>query len=1289
MATVSTNQNLNAVTRTAGEDITITSGAILTIDAQVPADVTSLSTNLGSVICITSGQFNILNNSTTTPIVVQVSANSKDLRFEKNGKIYARGNAIQLGAATGSASESFSFSSAPLNNIPYPTHVEVETASGSDDYLPYWVVPVAGYTVNWATTGFAGGDYPVGRVLFWNATTRQLTAGDGTNGNLLPTGAKLRIPNIYFHSASTNATPASRSLIDLNPSGSMDCEWLAFSERWYFANTTFNQLRMVHCGWGTHFSATSSNGSVELDHFSIVPDTEQTTVATNFDINLILGYCKLQKISAITAGLVTGNTRIRFGQLFALDPMVSDINVARKDGVATSADEAMIIQNVPAGTDFRRLNIAGGRVELTNLANIRFVDCGVARSVGTAQVTAGASNAWFLTNCVNIKYVNGGMSGPSVCRNQWISVDSQSSFIQAFNLYFDCGDNATGMVTSSGADVEFYNCQFPNIRTTGINIDSPTTFLSSNTNARNCKVSGSGTVVLEATQNGIYDVVGGTPNDFTTTYSGATKFAFANVIDLGLSATTGNLVCGPFGAHDELTFSGDAQLDQAGSIELFNSGAQFEVESYFDMHAITAFQNASLKWTYTQSSTVSTDTNTAPDNVTFEFRLRTPSGSYGSYITLDPTNLSTAISALTGYDSDEGLRMQIRGTATSTDTTRLITQIIMATNIDTNWVAPDANLTIRGADATDITTMYRFSDDQVIDVFVGSGTFQFLASPYFEQDAYFIRRNDLGFEIMRTRSAPQAVILGNNGFVDLFAGAQVQLAQSADVSAIRQIVEAYLDDTISSRLATIDSRLDYLDSPISQAGGSGIVVGGAPAFLMTGFNLISGSVSSGSIVDTYTKNGTYHTIVDSAGLINIEYSVNIGLGATASNVYIYGRLAGNGDNIDLQIWDNVSSAWVTFQTILGSNSGANFFDQSIKVFARHVSDIGDVKIKFTGIGLTSAVLDLDQIFVEYVPVPTEVGRMGVAQGGTATTITLDAGASSINDYYYPSLVTISKGTGINQYARTTGYNGTTKVLTVATPWAVNPDSTSHFHLQPWGSVRMSEIDTTPLNDIRTGLALESTLSNKASQSSVDGKPTLAQIEGSTVLAKEATSTSIKAKTDLLSFTGTDVKATLDGEEVVTDIASRNASKATGFATPANVTDARDVITGAISALNDFDPTNDVVAHVTLVDTTTTNTDMRGTNGAITSLSGIATATNVSDAQMAIIDELASIKGAGWTTETLKDIRENVGVVDLSPISNQLDDIEATQASSEANILSAIDNVPTASENAETLLNKVL
>jgi len=47
----------------------------------------------------------------------------------------------------------------------------------------------------------------------------------------------------------------------------------------------------------------------------------------------------------------------------------------------------------------------------------------------------------------------------------------------------------------------------------------------------------------------------------------------------------------------------------------------------------------------------------------------------------------------------------------------------------------------------------------------------------------------------------------------------------------------------------------------------------------------------------------------------------------------------------------------------------------------------------------------------------------------------------------------------------------------------------------------------------------------------------------------------------------------------------------------------------IDALNDFDPSSDVVAHVTLVDTTTTNTDMVGTDGANTTKTGFKLASD--------------------------------------------------------------------------------
>ena len=58
---------------------------------------------------------------------------------------------------------------------------------------------------------------------------------------------------------------------------------------------------------------------------------------------------------------------------------------------------------------------------------------------------------------------------------------------------------------------------------------------------------------------------------------------------------------------------------------------------------------------------------------------------------------------------------------------------------------------------------------------------------------------------------------------------------------------------------------------------------------------------------------------------------------------------------------------------------------------------------------------------------------------------------------------------------------------------------------------------------------------------------------------------IMAKTDKLGFSSAnDVKATLDGEQVVTNAASRTASKSTGFATPANITALQTAITTAIA-----------------------------------------------------------------------------------------------------------------------------
>ena len=69
-----------------------------------------------------------------------------------------------------------------------------------------------------------------------------------------------------------------------------------------------------------------------------------------------------------------------------------------------------------------------------------------------------------------------------------------------------------------------------------------------------------------------------------------------------------------------------------------------------------------------------------------------------------------------------------------------------------------------------------------------------------------------------------------------------------------------------------------------------------------------------------------------------------------------------------------------------------------------------------------------------------------AQGGTSDTITLDAGASSVDEIYNRDFCVIVEGAGAGQTRIIVEYNGTSKVATVDRIWKVNPNATSVFQI---------------------------------------------------------------------------------------------------------------------------------------------------------------------------------------------------------------------------------------------------
>ena len=96
----------------------------------------------------------------------------------------------------------------------------------------------------------------------------------------------------------------------------------------------------------------------------------------------------------------------------------------------------------------------------------------------------------------------------------------------------------------------------------------------------------------------------------------------------------------------------------------------------------------------------------------------------------------------------------------------------------------------------------------------------------------------------------------------------------------------------------------------------------------------------------------------------------------------------------------------------------------------------------------------DQMF-RIITLPQGAVRSRLAQGGAASTITLDTGSTATDSLYNGNIVAIIAGTGVGQNRVITGYVGSTRVATVDSTWVVNPDATSVFALYPQGIIGLT------------------------------------------------------------------------------------------------------------------------------------------------------------------------------------------------------------------------------------------
>lgn len=195
---------------------------------------------------------------------------------------------------------------------------------------------------------------------------------------------------------------------------------------------------------------------------------------------------------------------------------------------------------------------------------------------------------------------------------------------------------------------------------------------------------------------------------------------------------------------------------------------------------------------------------------------------------------------------------------------------------------------------------------------------------------------------------------------------------------------------------------------------------------------------------------------------------------------------------------------------------------------------------------------------------------GTAQAGASGSITLAAGASAIDDFYEHDIIVIVAGTGQGLARKIEGYTGSTKVATVSIPWVVTPDATSEYEILTGTDAHVGHMHD---NVITSGVFDEST-----------AFPLTSADSGATAVARTG------ADADTLETLSDEIAALNDF-----DPANDAVANVTLVDTTTTNTDMVDIsalaLEATVGALNDFDPANDTVARVTLVDTTTTNTDV--------------------------------------------------------------------------------------------------
>lgn len=151
---------------------------------------------------------------------------------------------------------------------------------------------------------------------------------------------------------------------------------------------------------------------------------------------------------------------------------------------------------------------------------------------------------------------------------------------------------------------------------------------------------------------------------------------------------------------------------------------------------------------------------------------------------------------------------------------------------------------------------------------------------------------------------------------------------------------------------------------------SNIATGAAAASVSSELAVITTGTEVNTYASTQNLDGGYHEISDVGGTLSMYYQFDINADNTATSIAMNGRMEGENDSIGVYAYNWTTTSWNQIGNLGGVTAGSPDGVAVFTVLDVHTgtgANLGLVRIRGLGTGLTSATLFIDRASMRYAP----------------------------------------------------------------------------------------------------------------------------------------------------------------------------------------------------------------------------------------------------------------------------------------------------------------------------------